>query len=164
MSTLCPNSCRQTARIGGQLPPCPPVPYAYADDIPNHSSFCFNPWSSSTFASLLFPKASPFFLVSILLFHTDTWVWWWVLYMSSIESYYYFKLQSHFVELSFALTVDTPNWCLSCNDVFLSCLCYSCSACSCVLVNMSMCSAHNHKYQALHTRMHTRTQNSTQYM
>ena len=26
MSTLCPNSCRQTARIGGggQLPPCPP--------------------------------------------------------------------------------------------------------------------------------------------
>ena len=23
MSTLCPNSCRQSARIGGQLPPCP---------------------------------------------------------------------------------------------------------------------------------------------
>ena len=32
MSTLCPNSCRQTARIGGAAaPPCPPpVPYAYA--------------------------------------------------------------------------------------------------------------------------------------
>ena len=30
MSTLCPNSCRQTARIGGAAaPPCPPVPYAY---------------------------------------------------------------------------------------------------------------------------------------
>ena len=27
MSTLCPNSCRQTARIGGGN--CPPVPYAY---------------------------------------------------------------------------------------------------------------------------------------
>ena len=27
ISTLCPNSCRQTARIGG-WPPCPPVPYA----------------------------------------------------------------------------------------------------------------------------------------
>ena len=24
MSTLCPNVCRQTARIGGQLPPSPP--------------------------------------------------------------------------------------------------------------------------------------------
>ena len=31
MSTLCPNSCRQTARIGGATaPPAPPVPYAYA--------------------------------------------------------------------------------------------------------------------------------------
>ena len=30
--TLCPNSCRQTARIGGQLPP---VPYAYATIIYN---------------------------------------------------------------------------------------------------------------------------------
>ena len=31
MSPLCPNSCRQTARIGGAAaPPCPPVPYAYA--------------------------------------------------------------------------------------------------------------------------------------
>ena len=31
MSTLCPNSCRQTARIGGgaAAPPLPPVPYAY---------------------------------------------------------------------------------------------------------------------------------------
>ena len=30
LSTLCPNVCRQTARIGGgQLPPAPPVPYAY---------------------------------------------------------------------------------------------------------------------------------------
>ena len=27
MSTLCPNSCRQTARIGGEAaPPCPPRP------------------------------------------------------------------------------------------------------------------------------------------
>ena len=34
MSTLCPNSCRQTARIGGgaAASPCPPVPYAYARD------------------------------------------------------------------------------------------------------------------------------------
>ena len=31
MSTLCPNSCRQTARTG-QLPPLPPVPYAYASE------------------------------------------------------------------------------------------------------------------------------------
>ena len=33
MSTLCPNSCRQTARMGGggQLPPLPPAPYAYVD-------------------------------------------------------------------------------------------------------------------------------------
>ena len=30
MLTLCPNSCRQTARIGGAAaPPAPPVPYAY---------------------------------------------------------------------------------------------------------------------------------------
>ena len=30
ISTLCPNSCRQTARIGGAAaPPAPPVPYAY---------------------------------------------------------------------------------------------------------------------------------------
>ena len=28
MSTLCPNSCRQTARIGGGAA-APPVPYAY---------------------------------------------------------------------------------------------------------------------------------------
>ena len=37
MSTLCPNSCRQTARIGGgaAAPPCPPVPYAYVWD-PTH--------------------------------------------------------------------------------------------------------------------------------
>ena len=33
MSTLCPNSCRQTARIGGATaPPCPPVPYAYGQE------------------------------------------------------------------------------------------------------------------------------------
>ena len=34
MSTHCPNSCRQTARIGGggQLSPLPPVPYAYGYD------------------------------------------------------------------------------------------------------------------------------------
>ena len=32
MSTLCPNVCRQTARIGGAAaPPLPPVPYAYVE-------------------------------------------------------------------------------------------------------------------------------------
>ena len=35
MSTLCPNSCRQTARIGGATaPPAPPVPYAYGVTYP----------------------------------------------------------------------------------------------------------------------------------
>ena len=33
MSTLCPTSCRQTARIGGAAPLPPPVPYAYAHTI-----------------------------------------------------------------------------------------------------------------------------------
>ena len=34
MSPLCPNSCRQTARIGGAAaPPAPPVPYAYGSNI-----------------------------------------------------------------------------------------------------------------------------------
>ena len=34
MSTLCPNSCRQTARIGGQLPPCPPRPVRLCPHTP----------------------------------------------------------------------------------------------------------------------------------
>ena len=36
MSTLCPNSCRQTARIGGGSCPLPPVPYAYVSREEEH--------------------------------------------------------------------------------------------------------------------------------
>ena len=46
MSNLCPNSCRQTARIGGQLPP--PVPYAYA-------GWCTYPPLCEVIDSLLIP-------------------------------------------------------------------------------------------------------------
>ena len=41
ISTLCPNSCRQTARIGGAAAPLPPpVPYAYACSTVGRTSVC----------------------------------------------------------------------------------------------------------------------------
>ena len=67
MSTLCPNSCRQTARIGGGScpPPLPPVPYAYG---PSHQSMSFAKRTLPRLLSLILTVLAKHYRVSCVMF------------------------------------------------------------------------------------------------